>query len=286
MALDKTEIRDIARDILYGTGLGEKPSLRVGSGTATVTGSTAVFDVDDGDLVRPGDILTNYGATSTADAYSFYILSISTDTVTCVNGYEGAAIANGASVAGMIFEVMPLVSQWKIYESIDVIIDRFLWPEVFDITQDTATPDLTTGQVDLDSADEEILNAWQVIGSETVPVSFYLQKNMSTTLFASGNMGAFDFIDASTLYYSAKRRVTASSTGDTALLNMIGTGAAAVCLGGTVVETTLDSSKKDSQERGGRDVGLTLWRDFMSQKQLYSEDLSRDTVQNFVIERN
>jgi len=286
MALDTAEIRDLTREILYGTGLGEKPTLRISSGTAAVTGKLVDFTIDDGSKLRPGDVLSQYGSTSTADAYSFYVTSISTNDLTCINGYEGASIANGASMAGMVLEVMPLVGEWKMFECIDIAVGRFLWPEVFDMETDTVTPDLSTGQVAVDARDEEILSAWQKIGSQTYPVSFHLEKKMSTALFASGNMGSFDFIDASTLYYAAKRRIsTANSTSSAALNNLIAVCAAAISLGGTQVETSLDSSKKDSQERGKRDVASSLWRDFMVQKQVFSEDLSRDTVISIIVER-
>lgn len=286
MALDTAEIRSLTRDILYGTGLGEKPTLRVASGSSAVTGKLVDFTIDDGSKLRAGDVLSQYGSTSTADAYSFYVTAIDTNDLTCINGYEGTAIADATSMAGMVLEVMPLVGEWKVFEAIDIVIQRFLWPEVFDMEVDTVTPDLTTGQVAVDARDEEILSAWQKIGTQTYPVSFALEKKMSTALFPSGRMGSFDFIDNSLLYYAAKRRINATDSENSAALdNLIATGAAAISLGGTQVETSLDSSKKDSQERGKRDIASMLWRDFMVQKQVFSEDLSRDTVINFVVER-
>jgi len=290
MAIDTGKIRNITRDILYGSGLGEKPSIvtTAASPSVSVSGKSITFtlSVDDGAKLRAGDVLSVHAPSSSSSAFAFYIVSITADTVTCINGYDGSPAATSSDLVSVFLEVMPLVTDFKIFAMIDSIIDKFLWPEVFDMDTASVTPDLTSGQVNLNARDEEILHAWQKVGSTLYPVSFHMEKKMDTSLFASGVMGSFDFIDASTLYYAAKRRInTSESSSSAALESMVASGAAALSLGATRVETTLDSSKKDSLDRGERDVSGTLWRDFLTQKQVFSEDLSRDTVMHFVVER-
>ena len=291
MALNVETIKNMTRGIVYGSGLGEKPSIvtAASSSGASVSGGKITFNLATGygAKIRAGDILSTMGASSSSGANTFYVLSVSGDSVTCINSYDGSTAGSSSTVDGALFEVMPLVTEYQIYNAIDVVVETFLWPEVFEIVEATVTPDLTSGQVALNAADEEILHAFQKVGSIIYPISFHLEKAMDSSLFSSGRMGSFDFIDGSTTYYAAKRRIsTSTSTGATDLYMLIATGAAAIALGGTQIETSLDSSKKDSQEREQLDPTTKIWRNFITLKQVYSEDLSRDTVMHFVIERD
>lgn len=291
MALDASTIKSKAKGILYGTGLGEKPSMVkvAASDGAVVSGDSITFDLASGygSKIRAGDVLSLYGSTAASSAYAFYAVDVSTDQVTAINGYEDGAAAAAGDISGKFLEVMPLVTEAQIYNAIDVVIATLLWPEIFDIKQDTVTPDLTSGQVALDTDDEEILAAFQKVGTITYPISFHLEKDMDTSLFSTSKMGSFDFIDASTTYYAAKRRVSlTNSTSSASLERLIAMGAAATVLGSTHIESTLDASKKDSQKRAELDVSAKIWREFLTLKQTYAEDLSRDTVTHFIIERN
>ena len=283
MAITATDIRDVARQYLYGTGLAEKPVLVQGSGVTSVSGNIVTFDVADGTKVQAEDTLSVYGATD-ALAYSMYVLSVATDTVQAVNGYEGPAIPNSTATSALIFEVSPLVNDALMFDKIDVIVNRFLWPQVFVIEDDTVTPNLSSGQVDMDSRDEEIQIAMQKIGTAYIPIAATLLKWAPTGDFPSGKMGSFDFLDGSTVYYSAKRRITlADTTQSDELVALIATGAAALALGSALVEAKLAASQSDRARLtlGSED----LWQDFVTQKQQYNEDLSRDTVIGFAIDR-
>ncbi len=283
MAITATDVRDVARQYLYGTGLAEKPTLVQGSGATTVTGNIVVFDVADGTKVQPEDTLSVYGTTA-ALAYSVYVLSMSTNEVTAVNGYEGPAFPTSTATSGLLFEVSPIVNDALMFDKIDVIVGRFLWPQIFSIENDTVTPNLSSGQVDLNAADEEIQIAMQKIGPAYIPIAATLLKWAPTGDFPSGKMGSMDFLDGSTVYYAAKRRITlADSTQTDELVALIATGAAALALGSALVEAKLAASQSDRARLtlGSED----LWQDFVTQKQQYNEDLSRDTVIGFAIDR-
>ena len=283
MAIAAADIRDVARQYLYGTGLAEKPTLVQGAGSTVVTGNLVSFDVADGTRVKPEDTLSVYGADE-AEAYSMYVMGVETNTVTAVNGYEGPAIPNGTATSALIFEVSPLVNDALMYNKIGVIVNRFLWPQVFAIENDTVAPNLSTGQVELNARDEEIQIAMQKIGGAYVPIAAALLKWAPVGDFPSGKMGSFDFADGSTVYYAAKRRITLADTTQTdELVALIATGAAALALGSALVEAKLAASQSDRARLtlGSED----LWQDFVTQKQQYNEDLSRDTVIGFAIDR-
>lgn len=283
MAITATDVRDVARQYLYGTGLAEKPVIIQGSGVTAVTGNIVIFDVADGTKVQPEDTLSVYGTTA-ALAYSMYVLSMAGNSVSAVNGYEGPAIPNSTATSGLLFEVSPIVNDALMFDKIDVVVNRFLWPQIFSIENDTVTPNLSSGQVDLNAADEEIQIAMQKIGPAYIPIAATLLKWAPTGDFPSGKMGSFDFLDGSLVYYAAKRRITLTdSTQTDELVALIATGAAALALGSALVEAKLAASQADRARLtlGSED----LWQDFVTQKQQYNEDLSRDTVIGFAIDR-
>lgn len=71
------------------------------------------------------------------------------------------------------------------------------------------------------------------------------------------------------------------------LTRLIATGAAALALGGTLVETTLSRTKKDNIEAVGQrnQVGGLLWRDFLTLKQEYARELGRQNESKIIIDR-
>lgn len=284
MALSRNTILSLAKDRLYGTGLGEKPSLRQGSGSTSVSGSTVTFDVTDGTKVKPGHVLSSYGSSDTADAFGFYVLSVSTNSLTCVNGYEGAAIGDAVSVATSIFEHQAPVTEHRLQNAIDEIVDGYLYPEIFDVASDSFTPNLSTGQSNGDASDEEILRAWQKIGPTIYQIPMSVEPYMPAAEFASGKMLSYDVISSTTVYYSAIRRVTIAGSSGTALEGLIAKGAAALALEGAEASTQWESAKNDARERS-MTMSQSLWQDFYQAKQQLREDISRDTVRNWKIER-
>lgn len=283
----KTDIIKRAKPLIYGSGLGEKPSLvrTAASASISTTGSITTFNLfaGDGGKIRAGDVLSTLGATDETDAFVAYILSVSTDTVT-VTFIDGSPVPTGTDLDSKVLEVDPLVSELALANAIDVITDNWLYPHVFELdATNTVTPDLTDGQVEVVATTREILHAYQVVANTVYPVRFGLQRNVNTALSSTGVLAHFEAYDGSTVYYTAVEEVTDETT-NTGLQHMIATGAAALCLDGTIVETTLESAKSDSQNRQAESAASALWRSFLTQRQAYAEDLSRDSVR-LVIER-
>ena len=283
----KSDIIRRAKPLLYGPGLGEKPRLVRTASAASIstTGEITTFDLfaGEGSKVRAGDVLASMNVTDETDAFVAYVLGISTDTVT-VTFIDGSPVPTGTDLNDQILEVNPLVTEHALALNIDVIIDNWLFPEVVDIVAtNSVTPDLTDGQVELSGTARDILSAYQIVNGTSYPVRWKIRRNMNTNVSSTGVLGFFEPYDGSLIYYTTLEEVTVATT-DTGLQHMIATGATALSLDGTVVETSLESSKKDSQDRPADSVASNMWRSFLSQKQAISEDQSRDTVQ-LVIER-
>ena len=74
---------------------------------------------------------------------------------------------------------------------------------------------------------------------------------------------------------------------DDTLLRIVATGSAAILLGASVAETSLEATKKDNaQAIGGRaQAGSLVWRDFLTLRQNLSEELSKRLPQRIYIDR-
>lgn len=286
MALSTSTILSKTKDYLYNSGLGEKPSIRQGNGSSTVTGDivTVPLATDEGAKLRPGHILSSYSAANSAAAYVFYVLSVSTDTATCVNGWQGAtAIANSTAIPSLLEHQAP-VTEYRMFQAIDEIVESFLWPTLYDIRTDSFTPDMTSMQSNADADDEYILRAWQQLGGVTYQVPASLVDNIDTSLFASGKMLQYDVVYPGTVYYSAGRKIDLTNSTNTAYEGLIAKGAAAILLEGTEASTQWESAKNDARERR-TDASRSLWQSFYQTKRELSDQLSRDTHTEFVIER-
>jgi len=285
MALDKQGITKRTRHRLYGAGLGEKPTIVSGTGNAAVSGSLATFDVaaGKGATLRAGHIITAYDPAANA-AYGFYITDISTDTLTTINGYSGDSIANAAAVPSLL-EVNAPVPAHVIHEAIDEIINGYLWPEVFDIVVDSFTPNQSTFQSNANALDERIIRGWQKSGNFTTRIPIELTKNVGTVDFASGKMISYDTTSGNDIYYTVLRRVSLANSTANALNGIIAKGAAALVSESVALDGMWESSRKDAQERSDRSPADRLWQSFHSARRQYSEDLSRDTVGEFTVNR-
>src|SRR3990167_10197037 len=163
------------RTILYGPGMGERPPIRRAHTAATVSstsGGLATFylsSTTEGGYVSAGDILSVYDPADEADAHVFYTLSVSSSSITAINGYDGGpAVSASTDLDSALFEQNPLATGFEIFEAIDTVVANWLWPWVFDVVTATVTaPDLVDGQHAVTSEVEEIISAWQVIGSTT-----------------------------------------------------------------------------------------------------------------------
>lgn len=284
------------RQILYGSGLGEKPAIRVGASNAneSVSGDLVTFsvDTDEGAKIKPGQVLSVYDPDAEADAHAVLVTSISTDAITGVNGYGGSPAIAGADsgdVDSKLWEQNPLVLAYEIFEAIDTVIARFLWPDVYQIeTKTISSPDLVYGQEAVAADVKEIISAWQVIGSEVIAVPFdRTPYDVDTSVKSTGHMARFDWFDGSTGYYTVKTKVVEADEASVELTHLIALGAAALLLGASLVDTTIQGTKKDNVEAVSRrqSIGNVLWRDFLTLKQAYSQELGRELPQQILINR-
>ena len=273
------------KDILYGSAIGEKPSYRIGAADAneSVAGNIITFSVlaGEGAKIKAGHVLSAQADTDPTNAFAVLVTSISTDAISGINGYAGSPVivgANSGDVDNAIWEQNPLVTDYKVHKAIDTIVGTSLWPYIFKFATDSHTPNLATGEANMNALDMAIESAWQVIGGEATPIDAGLVLNVHTTIQASGVLGAFAYEDGSTAYTTTVRKFVVGDEDEATngLIEIVATGAAALCLGASVSETQMARASKDSQARGTRDVASSLWRDFLTLRTNLSEGLSRE----------
>lgn len=277
MALDRPTIVKAVKDRIYNSGMGEKPSIReTAAGTATVTGDKVAFSTATGEgaKLRQGQVLSSWASTDSTDAYSFYVLGIATEVITCVNGYDGAAIANSATMP-VLLEHQALTTEYTIQKAIDDIIDSYLYPELFDIILASFTPDLSSLQSNANALDEGIIRAWQTVGPTEYQVPIKLIDNMPTAKFASGKMVTYDVRIGTDVDYSAVRRIAIATSSGGALEGLIAKGAAALCIEG--VEGPV-SEEGEAQSR-------PLWTSFYNAKRQLETSLAKESVTSFKVDR-
>jgi len=277
MALTRATIVKAVKDRIYNSGLGEKPSIRQGTSTVAVTGDLVVINTvaGEGVKIKPGHILSSYGSTDSTDAYSFYVLSVATEAITCVNGYDGAAIADAANTP-VIMEHQAKTTEYQIQKAIDDIVASYLYPELFDIVIDSFTPNFVNLQADADPLDLKVIRGWQSIGTTVYQVPLKLIDNMPTSQFSSGKMLSYNVVTALDVSYSAVRKMSIATSTDPALEGLIAKGAAALCVEG--IEEAV------SEEEGGP-ASRPLWSSFYNAKRQFETALATESVTTFKIDR-
>lgn len=279
------------KSIVYGQGMGEKPAYVIGAADASesVSGSLVTFALasGEGDKVKAGDVLS-VPADTEAESYALYVTSVATDSITAINGYLATTevTAGGSPLDSALFEVNPQFPDAEIHRAIDTVFSGLLYPQAFKLSTETITPNLATGEAELNALDMEVLSAHQLVGGVSIPIPVGIQRNLHTSVSSTGVLGYFDFYDSGTVYLTTKRKL---AIGDEStfegLVRLVATGAAALLLGASVSETDLERAKKDSQGRRPESAAQLLWRDFLTLKVQYAEDISRDTVTQFIVYR-
>lgn len=283
------------QNVVYGSGLGEKPALRIGNADSaeSISGSLITFALASGeaDKVKPGNILSVYGGTYSAtseNAHVLYVTSVSsttTETVTAVNGYLGSPAASTDDLDGVILAQNATWTDHEIIQAINTVIDQLLYPWVYQMADATiANPDLRFGQETVGDEVEEIIAAWQVIGSEKVAVP--VSRQPIDIDFGTSRMAEFDWVNGSTGYYTYISKYTIDTL-PSDLESLVALGAAAVLLGAALSETTLEATKKDNAEavsqRGS--AADRIWRDFLTLRSNVQETLARRRPQRIFIDR-
>jgi len=293
----RSEIVGLTKELIYGQAIGERPSIRraAAAATVTVTGSIVTFILlaGEGAKVAAGDVLALVSENDATKAYAFYVLSITTDTVTAVNGYRGTPVISNASadLDSKVLEQNPTVIEGEIHRNVDTVFGLLLWPHVFKYTNYTIVPDLADYQVVLNANVMEILDAYQKVGNVVQHIPRGLVRNISPTLASTGVLGSFGFLDGSDLYLTAKEKLVVGDEdvvgiGDK-LLRITATGCAALSMGASISEATVEPGNKENQGQTGdrRSVGSILWRDFVTLRSEWSYELARDQHTGFVIRR-
>jgi hypothetical protein len=276
-----TDIVQRVKSILYGTAIGEQPTIVQAAADAAESSPAAVVTFTlasgEGANVSAGDMLSVYAAATATVAHSVYVLSVSTDTVTAVNGYWGSPVVADTLLDGALLELNPLRAEHFLYQAVETVFSTFLWPDVLKYNQKSVTPDLTDYQVAIPAVVETILSAWQIVGGTRYTIPFGMVTDLSTELASTGTLAEFYAIDGSTVYYTTEERLLSSDTLSESLVQCIATGAAAVSLGASVAETSMAFASKDSQSRGERSVADKLWREFVTLRSALADDIARDT---------
>ena len=159
--------------------------------------------------------------------------------------------------------------------AIDDIINSYLFPEVFDIFMDSFTPNFASLQSTADADDEEIVRAWQKLGTVTYQVPIKLIQNMPTAEFSTGKMLTYDVRSGADVDYSVKRRVSIANSTNTALEGLIAKGAAALCIEG-VEEAPSEDAEQQSRP---------LWASFYNAKRQFETDIAKESVTSFKVDR-
>lgn len=292
-------LADIAartRQILSGTGLGEKPTIARTADTASASVTNGIVTLtmatDWGEKIGAGDILSKYSLADESKAFVFYVLTVdeSTDVVTAINAYQGSpAFATAADLNKQFLEQNPLATGYQIFEAIDVVVTNMLWPEVYDVvTASISAPDITYGTEAVTSEVEEIISAWQIIGSQEVAIDFSRQPwEVHTSVASTGKLAHFRWHNGSTGYYTYRAKLLEADEADTELTYLIALGAAAFLLGGTLPSATLEATKKDNTEAVTQRsaAGDRLWRDFLTLKQQMGSELAKRQPNRIYIDR-
>ncbi len=273
-----------AKSILFGPGIGEKPVLLQCAADAAenISGNIVTFDMtSNGEAakVEGGDVMGVYDAATASVAHAVYVLSVSSATVTAVNGFDGSPVVADTLLDGAIMEVIPGggVTEHYIYQQVEAVFTGLLWPDIWEYATYSITPDLDDYQVELNAAVEKIEDAWQVIGNTRYEVAFEMTKNVHTSVSSTTVLAELIAFDSSSVFITTVNRITESSTLDEARTQLIATGAAALCAGSTRSPASMEASGKDNQMRAERSASRSLWQDFGTLRTALSEDLSKET---------
>lgn len=223
-------------------------------------------------------MLSIFGAATAANAHAIYVTSVSGADITGINGYLGSPDVADTDLDGALLENLGggMITEHIIYQAVETVIGTLLWPDIWEFTTYSITPQLDDFQVELNAAVEKIVNAFQVIGTTRHEVPFDMMKNVHTSVSSTTVIATLAAFDSSSVFIETINRITESSTFSEALTQLVATGAAALAAGGTTYEASLESTGKDNQVRLERSASRAIWRDFGTLRTAMSEDLSQE----------
>ncbi len=271
------------KTLLHGSGLGEKPVVvrAAADASESITNPTIVFNLLSGEGassgIAAGDVLSTMQGATAAASFIFYVLSVSTDAVTCTSTYLGSTASTANQLDAMVLELNAPRPEFLLWNDVSAVIAGLLWPHVYLYTTETiSSPDLSNYQNDLAAGTERIVKVQQVIGGVNHHLAYELHKNVATTVASTTVYAELFAIDGSAIYVSSMTRVVEGSTLNEAYMQMIATGAAALAAGSMLGGGALESSSKDSQQRVQLTPRQALWQDFIALRSSIQQDLSME----------
>ena len=268
------------RSILYGSGLYEKPPLRVldASGNDSLgSGTTVTLASATASTVAKGDVLSTTTGVA-ASAYAFYVTAADATTITAIPQYMGSPDPSAADLNSAVLEQNPKATEHEIHNAIDTIINSYLWPELFAVASATVTPNLSTLQAEVPATVRKIMGLWQVNSGRVVPVDFGLERNLHTTLSSTGVLLHAKWMDGTTSYYTYLRKLVEADTDDW-LEDLLAYGATALLIDSSVGNTIVPYRPHPSDVQADLPVAEAMWRSFLTIREQARLDLSREWEQ-------
>lgn len=265
------------RSILYGSGLYEKPALRLldgGGNDSLGSGSTVTLTTGQAGTVAKGDVLSATTGAA-ASAYAFYVTSTTSTTVVAIPQYLGSPDPSAADLNGAVLEQNPKATEHEIHNAIDTILNSYLYPELFAIAAGTVTPNLSTYQVEVPATVKELKGVWQVDGNIVYPISYSLHRNLPTGLASTGTLLEAKFRDGSTAHYQFARKLVEGDTYDW-LEDLLAYGAAALLIDTAAGNTLVPYRPSPQDAQVALPVGEQMWRSFMTIREQARLDISRE----------
>lgn len=242
-------------EILYGTGLWERPDEDVTTG-ALANGTATSLTVGGANMWKRGDYLEYVPVDGTIDEVVL-VHANSSGTLTIRRGQRNSTAA--AQGSGDVVRRNPQFTRVAIGQKIEHVIDNQLWPHVWSWHKDTLT--FTSGDhlYDLDQYVEDVVAVYQAdIDSDGryAPIDtgrWEVVRQVATAVAANSNLLRLRWVwdENSTVYYTGKRRPFYADIAniDNRLADMVPYGAASHLLYDRAPQ--VDNTTKRSGRSGG-----------------------------------
>lgn len=243
-------------EILYGTGLWERPDEDVTTGALANTSATSLT-VSGANMWKRGDYLEFVPVDGSVDEVC-YVAANSSGTLTIRRGQRNSTAA--AQGSGDVIRRNPAFTRVAIGQKIEHVVNNQLWPHVWSWHSDTLTFAAGDQLYDLDPYVEDVVRVYQAnINSDGTfaPIDngrWDVVRQVNTAVSANSNLLRLDWVwdENSTVYYEGKRRPNYADLAniDDRLADLVPYGAAAHLLYDRAPQVDM-SSKRSGRSGGG-----------------------------------